>query len=421
MSFVNRHKAVIVSAVASLCALMMMGAHAAIAATPSVSSASTGSFYAQPFEKQLTVSSLSALGRKLFFDAGLSASGRLACASCHDPAHAYGPPNALVVQLGGADMKLPGVRAVPSLRYLQAVQPFTEHFHEDDGDDGVDQGPAGGHDWDGRADSTHEQAKVPLLSPFEMANADAAAVVAKVRRAAYADEFRNAFGAHLFDDDARAFNAVLWALEVFQQEPAEFYPYSSKYDAVLRGKAKLTEQEARGLQWFNDPRKGNCASCHISTIRQGAFPAFSDFGFLALGVPRNPAIPANRDPNYFDLGLCGPYRTDFLDRSEYCGRFRTPSLRNVATRRVFFHNGMFTSLEQVLQFYVTRDTQAAKWYPRGRDGQPERYNDLPAAVRGNVEVGAPYDRKAGQAPALSDAEIRDVIAFLGTLTDGYQP
>ncbi|MDB5988248.1 MAG: Cytochrome c peroxidase, partial [Nevskia sp.] len=133
-------------------------------------------FYSIPFEKKPSVPAMTALGRALFFDRGLSASGKMACASCHDPAHAYGPPNALAVQFGGADMKLPGVRAVPSLRYLQNVQPFTEHYHEDDGDDGLDQGPAGGHDWDGRANSTHEQAEVPLMSPFEMANADAAAV-----------------------------------------------------------------------------------------------------------------------------------------------------------------------------------------------------------------------------------------------------
>jgi len=408
---------------ASAVLLLPALAPSAASAAPPAAAASVGAgaFYSMPFEKKPSVPALTALGRALFFDRTLSASGKMSCASCHDPAHAYGPPNALAVQIGGADMKLAGVRAVPSLRYIQNVQPFTEHFHEDDGDDSVDQGPAGGYAWDGRADSTHEQAKLPLLSPFEMANADAAAVVAKVRRASYAKAFREAYGEQVFDDESRAFRAVLLALEVFQQDPAEFYPYTSKFDAYLRRQAQLNPAEARGFALFNDPRKGNCASCHTSAIKQGAFPAFSDFGFLALGVPRNRAIPANADPAYYDLGLCGPQRSDLKDRAEYCGRFRTPSLRNVTTRHVFFHNGVFHTLDEVLKFYVQRDTQPALWYPRGRDGGVDAYNDLPPQYRGNVEATPPYDRKPGAKPALSAAEIRDVIAFLGTLKDGYKP
>src|SRR3984885_838937 len=93
---------------------------------------------------------LQALGRALFFDPSLSASGRMACATCHDPQHTFGPPNGLAVQLGGKDMRQPGVRAVPSLEYLQAVPPFTEHYFEsdDEGDDSIDNGPTGGLTWD---------------------------------------------------------------------------------------------------------------------------------------------------------------------------------------------------------------------------------------------------------------------------------
>src|SRR5579862_8440811 len=75
-----------------------------------------------------------ALGRRLFADPALSASGRLSCAGCHDPARAFGPPNARAVQLGGASRQEPGLRAVPSLRYLQAVPQFAEHYY-DSGDE----------------------------------------------------------------------------------------------------------------------------------------------------------------------------------------------------------------------------------------------------------------------------------------------
>src|SRR5450631_552042 len=303
-------------------------------------------FYGSRFERQPTVAEMTRLGRELFFDRSLSASGKTSCASCHDPLHAYGPPNALAVQLAGPDGRAAGLRAVPSLRYLQKVPPFTEHFFDSDGDDSIDQGPAGGHTWDGRARTLHEQAALPLLSPLEMANASRASVVEKVRRAPYASALRDAFGEHVLDDPGLAFDAIVLSLEVFQQDPSEFYPYDSKYDAYLRQQVKLSAEERRGLDLFNDPAKGNCASCHPSAMRNGAFPAFSDWGFIAVGVPRNHAIAANTDPAYFDLGLCGPMRTDLANRGEYCGRFRAPTLRNVARRKVFFHNGAMTTLEQ---------------------------------------------------------------------------
>jgi cytochrome c peroxidase len=78
------------------------------------------------------VSLLAELGRRLFFGPALSASGRLSCASCHDPAYAYGPPHAQPVAAGGKDMQQMGLRAVPSLRYLQATPQFTEHYFDSD-------------------------------------------------------------------------------------------------------------------------------------------------------------------------------------------------------------------------------------------------------------------------------------------------
>lgn len=194
---------------------------------------------------------------------------------------------------------------------------------------------------------------------------------------------------------------------MYQQDPATFYPYSSKFDAVLRGTAKLSPTEARGKQIFDDPKRGNCATCHPDTIKSG-FPAFTDFGFIALGVPRNRSLPTTRDPAYFDLGLCGPYRTDLSARSAYCGMFRTPSLRNVTSRKRFMHNGELATLHDVLEFYATRDVTPARWY---RGGQP--FDDLPAEYQRNVNRDAPF----GPTRVLSEADIADITAFLATLTD----
>jgi cytochrome c peroxidase len=138
---------------------------------------------------------------------------------------------------------------------------------------------------------------------------------------------------------------------------------------------------------------------------------------IAIGVPRNRALPANADAAFFDLGLCGPLRTGLRDHAEYCGRFRTPGLRNVALRRSFFHNGVQHTLQDVLRFYARRDTHPQEFYPRAADGSFDKFDDLPARYHGNVNVEPPFDRKPGDAPALSDDEVADIIAFLNTLTD----
>ncbi|MDY7578007.1 cytochrome c peroxidase [Herbaspirillum sp. RTI4] len=373
-----------------------------------------------PLASQPSVKELTAMGRTLFFDASLSASGKQSCASCHSPAHAFGPPNNLDVQLGGKHLRTQGTRATPSLRYLQTSPPFSEHYHDDDGDDSIDAGPTGGRTWDGRADSTHDQARMPLLSAHEMGNATPAAVVKKLQKAPYAAQFRQLFGAAIFEQPEQAFSAALMALEVFQENPEDFYPYTSKYDAFLRGQTTLSAQESRGLALFNAADKGNCASCHISAITpNGGFPQFTDYGLIAIGVPRNRRLAVNRHAAYADKGLCGPDRTDLRDHPEYCGRFKTPTLRNVALRQTFFHNGVFHSLQQVMEFYVQRDTHPEKWYPRQRDGSIRKFDDLPASMQGNVNLEAPFDRQPGDQPALSAAEIRDVIVFMNTLTDGY--
>jgi cytochrome c peroxidase len=206
-------------------------------------------------------------------------------------------------------------------------------------------------------------------------------------------------------------------LEFYQQTPAVFSPFSSKYDAFLRGAARLTPQETRGLEVFNDKARGNCAGCHKSAVSEdGRPPLFTDFGFAALGIPRNPAIPANDDAAYFDLGLCGPKRHDLAARLQYCGMFKTPTLRNVALKQEFYHNGAFHKLRDAVAFYAQRDTDPGRWYPSASDGKVHKFNDLPAAFVANVTIEPPF----GSLRRLSDADVDNLVAFLRTLTDGYQ-
>jgi cytochrome c peroxidase len=215
---------------------------------------------------------------------------------------------------------------------------------------------------------------------------------------------------------------MLFALAQYEKLVPNFRPSDSKYDQFLRGRLRLDAAELRGLALFNRADKGNCAACHPSGRgRNGELPLFTDFSYDNLGVPRNPHIPATVDSGYFDLGLCGPERTDLAERSDLCGAFKVPTLRNVATRHVFFHNGRFTTLRDALRFYVRRDTDPATFYPLA-NGSVQKFDDLPHALAGNVNsVEVPYDRKPGEPPHLTEAELDDLEAFLNALTDGYEP
>jgi cytochrome c peroxidase len=373
--------------------------------------------YPQP---HTTLSAAATLGKQMFFDQSLSLSGKMACATCHSPDHAYGPPNGLAVQFGAADKEHIGTRAAPSLRYMSFTPKFARHLSIPTSDGVEDEGPAGGFMHDGKVDTLHEQATAPLLDRNEMANLDAAAVAAKLRKSPYADQFRRVFGPDIFDHPAAAMEKAALAIEAFETEDSSFYPYTSKFDAVMVGNAEFSAEEARGLLLFVNPDKGNCTKCHIANPGPGGRPAqFTDYEFEAVGVPRNADIPANRNPAYFDLGLCGPKRKDLAKETNFCGMFKTPTLRNAASRQAFFHNGKFHTLEEAMHFYVERDTDPSKWYPR-IGGKVVKFDDMPAKYRENVDnFTAPFNRKLGGKPALNRDEIRDVIAFMKTLDDGY--
>jgi cytochrome c peroxidase len=372
----------------------------------------------------MRAAALQQLGHDLFFAPALSGSGKMSCASCHDPAYGFTPPNDLAVQKGGSDLTQFGTRAVPTLKYLQATPAFSEHHlgtEDDGGQENLDQGPAGGLTWDGRAERGRDQARIPLLSPVEMANQNEAETVKHVLAAGFSPRFAALFGAHIAQDPARFFAAITEAIEVFEQDQDVFFPYSSKFDYWLEGKAKFTAQEQRGYEAFIDPARGNCDSCHkASLLPNGGHPDLTDFGLVAVALPRNREIPANSDPTYYDLGACGPLRQDLADKPELCGIFKTPTLRNAALKKRFFHNGFIKTLRDAVRFYAERDSHPELWYPKKPDGRIDIYNDLPPRYRGNINRDPPLDVKPGDKPHLSARDIDDITAFIGTLTDGYR-
>ncbi|HEX3776615.1 MAG TPA: hypothetical protein VHV51_19215, partial [Polyangiaceae bacterium] len=210
------------------------------------------------------------------------------------------------------------------------------------------------------------------------------------------------------------------ALEAYLKSD-EMTPASSKYDAYVRGQATLTEQERHGLELFKDRRKGACSGCHRlqETSTNPAESMFTDFGYDAVAWPRNRDLPANHNADYFDLGLCERKDTKLPSSDkQWCSSFRTPSLRNVAVRESFGHNGVYKKLRDVVTFYAFRAVAPDRIYPRG-----EKFDDVPAEYRKNVNIYAPiYNQREGGTPPLSDADIDALVAFLGTLTDApYLP
>lgn len=334
------------------------------------------------------------VGRNLFFDTGLSNPVGQSCASCHAASTGFSDPNHAIVS-AGAVSGLFGNRNAPSIGYTS----FTPPLHYDT----TDSTWVGGLFLDGRVNTLEEQAKKPFLSHLEMNNTSVAMLASKLRAAPYYPLFTEVFGPTASDDSV--YEYVAQAIAAFERTSA-FAQFTSKYDYYLKGMTTLSEQEMRGLRLFEDTAKGMCANCHITTPDATSGKVlFTDFTYDNIGVPKNPNNPyytlsANENPsgnNYIDQGL-GP----IVGQSASDGQFKVPSLRNAAVSGPYFHNGYFSTLEEVVHWYNVRDSATAA------GGFP------PPEIEGNVnheELGHLH---------LTPQEEADIVAFIKTLTDGYK-
>lgn len=332
------------------------------------------------------------VGRQIFFDTALSLNSNQSCASCHSPSAAFAAP-ASTMTAGiskGSDTTKFAKRNSPSIAYAQFSPPL--RFDSAAGT------WIGGQFLDHRTANLAEQAIQPFVAAPEMGNANGDTVVAKMQTRPYAAQFKEVFGSAAFSDTVAAYHKIGEAIAEFEKSSA-FAPFSSKFDAYRRGKANLTEQELLGLAVFNG--KGNCAACHPS---EGKSPLFTDFTNDNLGVPKNVS-----NPFYTQSATINPDGVNFIDKglgatlgdSAFDGRFKVPSLRNVAVTAPYMHNGVFTSLRQVVQFY--NSACAA--------GNPDGWAAAEVAENRNC-------KELGDL-GLADNEIDALVAFLETLTDGY--
>lgn len=354
------------------------------------------------------------LGKHLFYDANLSTPPGQACAVCHGPHVGFTGPKEQINMHGavyeGAVAERFGNRKPPSSAY--AGDSPVLHY------DPAGKTWVGGMFWDGRAtgwtldDPLAEQAQGPYLNPLEQNNASADQVCQKVARSDYAPLYAKVYGEPIdaSKDTPKVYANLARAIAAYERS-AEMSPFTSKYDFFLQGKAKFTEQEARGLALFNDTKKGNCATCHPA-------PLFTDYTYDNLGMPRNPenpfyTMPPRYNPqgrSWVDLGL-GAFLAGTKQYADQAavndGKHKTPTLRNVDKRprpnfvKAYGHNGYFKSLESIVHFYNTRDLPGQDWPP----------SEVPRNVN-KTELGNLH---------LTSDEEAAIIVFLQTLSDGYAP
>lgn len=355
----------------------------------------------------LRKSKMSDLGAALFFDVNLSLERTQSCATCHDPARAFSDWRdngvSAAASLGGDLLSL-GDRNAPTISYAA----LTPEFHIN-----ADGEYEGGMFLDGREPNLTGQAGGPPLNPIEMAFPDKAAVIARLTESpTYEMAFKDLFGEEIFSDIDAAYQAMTESIATFEQ--TEFFsPFDSKYDRYLRGEYELSREEELGMTLFFSDQFTNCNQCHqLNTFPGSERETFSNYLYHNIGVPANNIL---REANglgleYIDKGLLeNPQVYDPLQ----AGKFKVPTLRNVAITAPYMHNGVFQDLKTVVLFYNKFNTRSSSAQINPETGaiwqEPE--------VAENISI-----TELEAAPALDERRVNALVAFLRLLTDSrYEP
>nr|WP_319247441.1 cytochrome c peroxidase [uncultured Celeribacter sp.] len=349
------------------------------------------------------LATLEDLGEALFFDTNLSRNRTEACATCHNPEFGFADPRGMASP--GDDGVSIGDRNAPTASYAM----FSPAFYQK-----AENVWAGGQFHDGRAATLEEQAGGPPLNPIEMGMPSQEAVVERITdNPDYLVAFKDLFGPQVFDDPQATYDAMTRAIAAYERTD-EFAPFDSKYDRYLRGEAELTREELLGETLFFSQQFTNCNLCH-QLNRQAATEGetFTNYEYHNIGVPENGAL---RDMNGVGRGTTdrGLVQNAMVGEvPEMVGKFKVPTLRNVAVTGPYMHNGVFEDLRTVVLFYNTYNTKSEARKINPETGEPFEPPEVPQNLSlEELETG----------PALEDREIDALVAFMKTLTDKrYEP
>ncbi|MFY4782446.1 cytochrome-c peroxidase [Aliarcobacter butzleri] len=337
------------------------------------------------------------LGRILFFDVNLSKNRTQSCATCHNPDAGFvdDRDNGVKKMASlGDDGKSLGDRQAPTASYAK----FSPTFHFDE----KTKKYVGGQFWDGREATLEAQAGGPPLNPVEMGMSDKKAVVDRLKEnTLYVDSFKKIFGADIFKNDDKAYEAMTIAIASFERTD-EFSPFDSKYDRYLKGEYDLTPLEDLGKSIFFSNNNNSCANCHVLKGEDKEGETFTNYQYHNIGTPANNELRAKNGVKAIDEGLLANSNVSDVTQK---GKHKVPTLRNVAVTGPYMHNGVFKDLKTVVEFYD-------KYNNKDRNIDPETNKpwDEPE-VKDNISL---QELKANK---LTDRKVEALVAFMKLLTD----
>jgi cytochrome c peroxidase len=359
-------------------------------------------FSAAAIGQEADIASVEELGQALFFDTNLSLTRTQSCASCHNPDFGFADPGGRAASLGADGTSL-GDRNAPTAAYAR----FSPAFRLDRKGTAV-----GGQFHDGRAATLKEQAGGPPLNPGEMAMPSKKAVRDRLREnPRYVRAFAALFGPGVLDNADRAFDAMSESIARFESTDV-FAPFDSKYDRSLRGEYSMTPEEELGMALFFSSQFTNCHLCHqLNAIPASKGETFTNYKYFNIGVPTNDDLRKKngKGRRYVDHGLLdNPRVKKDVKGDAQDGKYKTPTLRNVAVTGPYMHNGVFKDLETVIRFYDSYNSRS----------EAAGINPETGKVWSPPEIGKTIALKELETgPALDGRRVKALVAFLKTLTD----
>ena len=340
------------------------------------------------------------LGKDLFSNTNLSKNRNVACATCHNPENAFTDPrkNAAEGAISSGTIKNSfGRRNTPTLTYTLLTPPLISDST----------GPIGGLFFDGRVNNFEDQILHPLFDENEMGLSNELMLFNRLKGDSKVKEMiTQIFGQEALENPDVLLNAVQTSIAAFERSKA-VSAFDYKYDRFLAGSYTMSKQEERGFNiFFTDV--SNCMNCHL--LNKGTLSKkepFTDLRYHNIGVPRNQVLAREelRGPSYNDRGL---EENPSFSNSENRGKFKTPTLRNVAVTSPYMHNGLFQELRTALLFYNFHliKNESALTNPETMEywGNPENPDSINDDL---LTLGQPLD----------SSKVDSLIAFLKLLTD----